>query len=239
MSFKINQTKNGVIMRKILVTGANRGIGLAIVKQLSENADDTIILGCRNIELGKAELTNLPTNVRVEKVDLNDRETLGHDIKTIIDNYGHIDVLINNAGVLFEGNFSDSTFEQLEQSIFVNCYGPYLLAKAVLPKMKKNNYGRIVNISSQWGAFSDGLNGPFSYSVSKATLNAMTLTMAKEISGNIKINSMCPGWVKTRMGGESASRSPMQGAETAVWLANLDESGPSGLFFRDKVQIEW
>jgi NAD(P)-dependent dehydrogenase (short-subunit alcohol dehydrogenase family) len=105
--------------------------------------------------------------------------------------------------------------------------------------MIKRDYGRIVNISSGWGSFSDGLTGPFSYSYSKACLNAFTVTAAKNLPKNIKINSMCPGWVKTRMGGDTAPRTPEQGAETAIWLANADEDSATGQFFRDKKMIPW
>ncbi|MEM8681130.1 MAG: SDR family NAD(P)-dependent oxidoreductase, partial [Planctomycetota bacterium] len=96
-----------------------------------------------------------------------------------------------------------------------------------------------VNISSGWGSFAEGLAGPAAYSVSKAALNALTLTLSQSVPAEVKVNAVCPGWVRTDMGGPSASRSPKEGAETAVWLATLPADGPTGGFFRDRRRIAW
>jgi len=225
--------------RVILVTGANRGIGLAAVKQLSLNSDDTILLGCRNIEDGKKQAEVLASNVLAVKIDLKNRETLKTDIQNILSTYKKIDVLVNNAGVLFKENFSDIDLDDFDQTMRVNMVAPFELIRSLAPEMKKNSYGRIVNVSSGWGSFNEGLEGPFVYSLSKASLNALTLTLSKELSENILINSACPGWVHTRMGGEEAPRTPEEGAQTIVWLANLPSDGPSGKNFRDKKEIKW
>ena len=145
--------------------------------------------------------------------------------------YKNVHVLVNNAGVLNEGPFDSISMEKFDESLRVNTVAPYELIRSIIPNMKKNKYGRIVNLSSGWGSFDDGLSGPFSYSFSKAALNALTLTIAKDLPSSIKINSMCPGWVRTRMGGMMASRSVEEGAVTAIWLANLDNEGPTGGFF--------
>ena len=125
----------------------------------------------------------------------------------------------------------------------VNFYGPLHLTRAFLPQMKRQNYGRIVNVSSSAGSLTAMGVGDYSapaYMVSKAALNALTrLTAAAAKGYNIKINSMCPGWVRTEMGGSDAPRSPAKGAQTILWLANLPVSGPSGGFFRDKKRIPW
>lgn len=105
--------------------------------------------------------------------------------------------------------------------------------------MLERQYGRIVNLSSGWGAFSAGLEGPTAYAVSKAALNALTVKFDQATPEQIKINCLCPGWVKTDMGGSQADRSPEEGAETAIWLATLPEDGPTGGFFRDKHLIPW
>jgi NAD(P)-dependent dehydrogenase (short-subunit alcohol dehydrogenase family) len=224
--------------RTILVTGGNRGIGLAIVKGLAQNLQDVILLGTRDLDNIK-ELGALEKNIVPVKLDLTSEKSLGQDLNHILSKYPSVSVLINNAGVLKEGNLDKSSLYDLEASLQVHVLAPSQLIKCLLPQMKKNHYGRIVNISSGWGAFSDGLTGPFSYSVSKAALNAMTLSLSHELPQNIKVNSMCPGWVKTRMGGEDAPRTPQRGAETALWLANLPDDGPSGKFFRDKKVIDW
>lgn len=227
------------MQRTILVTGGNRGIGLAIVKGLAQNSEDTILLGCRNLDEGRKLAADIGSNVVAIALDLSTREKLKECSDKVITDYGKIDVLVNNAGVLNEGSFDSVSLEDLDEAIRVNSIAPYELIRAFMPMMKKNKYGRIVNISSGWGSFDDGLSGPFSYSLSKAGLNALTLSIAKDLPREIKINSMCPGWVRTRMGGMMADRSPEQGAETAIWLANLDATGPSGGFFRDKRLIEW
>ncbi len=223
----------------LLVTGANRGIGRAIVEGLARQSVDTILLGCRDLSAGTEVANQIGQNVEAVELDLSDRQTLSMHIEGIKQRYPRVDVLINNAAVLNDGKFLDISDDKFDQTIRVNVVAVYELIRAFVPAMIKNDYGRIVNLSSGWGSFDSGLTGPFSYSVSKAALNALTLTLARELPPNVKVNSMCPGWVRTRMGGEKASRSPEQGAETAIWLANLDNDGPSGGFYRDKQLIAW
>jgi NAD(P)-dependent dehydrogenase (short-subunit alcohol dehydrogenase family) len=105
--------------------------------------------------------------------------------------------------------------------------------------MLERGYGRIVNVSSGWGSFAEGLEGPASYSVTKAALNALTVSLARTLRGDVKVNSCCPGWVRTRMGGREADLSPAEGADTIVWLATLPPEGPSGGFFRARQRIAW
>ncbi|MCH2228491.1 MAG: SDR family NAD(P)-dependent oxidoreductase [Candidatus Caenarcaniphilales bacterium] len=147
---------------------------------------------------------------------------------------------MNNAAVLKQGDFLSVGSDEFLESLKVNFEAPFHLMRALVPEMVKNNYGRVVNLSSGWGAFADGLTGPAAYSVTKAAINALTLSLSQAITAtNVKVNSMCPGWVRTRMGGEGASRSPEEGAETVIWLATLEDDGPSGGFFRDKKLIDW
>jgi len=103
----------------------------------------------------------------------------------------------------------------------------------------RNGFGRIVNVSSGWGSFAEGLAGPAAYDVAKVALNALTLVLSRELPGTIKINAMCPGWVRTRMGGSATTPSPEEGADTALWLARLPDDGPSGGFFRQRQAIDW
>lgn len=226
-------------MRKtILVTGANRGIGLAIVKEFARTTDDHILLGCRNLEEGQKLAQDMGDQITAVALDLSERSLLNSQIEDILKHHT-IDVLINNAGVLHEGSFTDVSLDNVDASMRVNTIAPLELVRAVLPGMKSKKFGRIVNISSGWGSFDEGLSGPFVYSLSKAALNALTLCVAKDLPSFIKINSMCPGWVRTRMGGMMAARSPEEGAQTALWLSNLEDDGPSGGFFRDERLIEW
>ena len=225
--------------RTILVTGGNRGIGLAIVEGLAQASEDTILLGCRDTKEGKQIASKIGPNVKAVKLDLSSKDILSEDLAKIRAEHPIIHVLINNAGVLHEGDINQASMGNIEASIQVNTLSPTYLIKELLPNMIENDYGRIVNISSGWGSFDEGLSGPFSYSLSKAAINALTLCVAKDLRGNVKVNSMCPGWVRTRMGGMMATRSPKEGADTALWLANLPNDGPNGGFFRDRKLIDW
>ena len=222
--------------RTALVTGANRGIGLAIAQGLAAR-EFNVLMGCRNVDAVKVDATKI--NASAVLLNLSDRETLADNLNSILTSYPQIDVLVNNAGILENGSMMDVSMDDFYHSMRVNFEAPYELIRALVPQMSKRGYGRIVNISSGWGSFSDGLNGPAAYSVSKAALNALTLSFSQTVLNNVKINAMCPGWVRTRMGGTTATRSPEEGAETAIWLATLSENGPNGGFFRDKKPIAW
>ena len=124
-------------------------------------------------------------------------------------------------------------------SMWVNVEALYELIHTLAPNMIKRGYGRIVNVYSGWGAFSDGLTRPGAYSISKATLNALTVSFSHALPNTVKVNAVCPGWVSTQMGGPLATRSPDEGAATALWLATLECEGPTGGFFRDKKRIAW
>ena len=224
-------------MKTILVTGANRGIGLAIVKDLAEIQNNRVLLGCRDLSAGEQAASGLSKNVKVVELDLGTRESLRSSMLDIQSKY-QIDVLINNAGLLDNHSFQEADPETTDQVLFVNALAPLELIRLVTPRMQEKNFGRIINMSSGWGAFSEGLTGPFSYSISKASLNAITLSLSQSLPECITINSVCPGWVKTRMGGDAAPRSPEEGAETAIWLATSDQK-PNGKFFRDKKEIPW
>jgi NAD(P)-dependent dehydrogenase (short-subunit alcohol dehydrogenase family) len=150
-----------------------------------------------------------------------------------------VDVLVNNAGVLHEKLLLEMTDPEIADSVAVHLTGPLRLIRALAPKMIADGYGRIVNLSSGWGSFAEGMGGPGMYGVTKAALNALTVRLAKELPSTVKVNALCPGWVRTRMGGQGATRSPDEGADTGVWLATLPDDGPTGGFFRDRKPIEW
>jgi len=156
--------------------------------------------------------------------------------------FGRLDVLVNNAGITdpWRGTAEDPDFDAVKDVLETNLFGAWRLAKAVLPLMRRNGYGRIVNLSSGMGQLSDmGGHSP-GYRVSKTGLNALTRMLASELAAeNILVNSVCPGWVRTDMGGSGARRSVEEGADTPVWLATLPNGGPSGGFFRDRKPIPW
>ncbi len=217
-------------MKTALITGANRGIGYAIAKGL--RADHRVIIGARDAKAGRTAAQELDCDW--VHLDLEDPETFGPALTKA----EGIDVLINNAGVLLERSMMEDP-EGFETSMQVMVHGPYHLIGACRPHMQSQGWGRIVNVSSGWGAFSEGMEGPGAYGVAKAALNALTFALPRDLPKGVKVNAMCPGWVHTRMGGASAPRTPEEGADTALWLARLSDDGPTGGFFRDRTPIAW
>lgn len=222
-----------------LVTGANRGIGKAIVAGLAREAGIRVLLGSRDVRKGMEAARDLPEGVEVAAIDLGSRDALKQQVREIENAFGPVDILVNNAGILRRGGILEADEDGFDETFRVNVAGPFDLIRLVLPGMRQRGFGRIVNVSSGWGCFHEGLEGPISYAVSKAALNALTVSTARDLPANVKVNSMCPGWVRTDMGGSDASRSPEEGADTAIWLATLNDDGPSGGFFRDRQPIGW
>ena len=225
--------------RTALVTGANRGIGLAIARQLAAGTSTRVLVAARTAEKAETAAAKVDSQAIGVELDLSDPGAASERIQQIESTQGSIDILVNNAGILTSGNALDVDANQLSESLFVNAVAPFALMHAVGPGMKRRGWGRIVNLSSGWGSFEDGLTGPAAYSISKATLNAITLALAPALGPAVKINAACPGWVRTRMGGMAASRSADEGADTPVWLATLPDDGPTGGFYRDRRLISW
>lgn len=227
--------------RTVLVTGANRGIGLGIARRLAE-IGNSVLLGSRDLKDGEAAAKSLrrpELDIEAVHMDLADAAALDAALRKIEKSGRQVDILVNNAGVLHEKPILELTDAEIGDSIAVHIAGPLRLIRALTPEMIARGYGRIVNLSSGWGSFVEGMGGPGLYGITKAALNALTLRLSKELPASIKVNAMCPGWVRTRMGGDSASRSPDEGADTAVWLATLPDDGPTGGFFRDRKPIKW
>jgi NAD(P)-dependent dehydrogenase (short-subunit alcohol dehydrogenase family) len=233
--------------RKIaVVTGANRGIGLAASYQLAKQGI-YVILTSRDAVKGKATVEKLQAEgleVGYHPLDVADSASVQQLTQYVRDQYGHLEILVNNAGVALD--FTDNSsilnlqLETLERTLQTNLYGPILVAQSLVPLMQIQRYGRVVNVSSGAGQLTDMNSGYPSYRMSKTALNAFTRILANELqSANILVNSVCPGWVRTDMGGPNAPRSPEQGADTIVWLATLPEGGPTGGFFRDRQPIPW
>jgi len=227
--------------RTMLVTGANRGIGLAIARQLAE-LGHSVLLGSRDPSAGDAAAAPLRRrglDVAPVHLDLTAPATIDAAINHIPTSGRAVDTLVNNAGVLHEQPLLELTDAQIAESIAVHLTSPIRLIRSLVPGMVARGYGRIVNVSSGWGSFAEGMGGPGDYGITKAALNALTVRLAKELPPAVKVNAMCPGWVRTRMGGEGATRTPEEGADTAVWLATLPDDGPTGGFFRDRKPIDW
>ena len=229
-----------------VVTGGNRGIGLEICRQLAQRPDLHVVLTARSMEKAQAAAAILVgLNVSAQVLDVCDSDSVAAFTSWSEQRFGGIDILINNAGVLLDYQRREASVfalrpETLQATLATNLYGPLSLCQALIPRMKKRNYGRVVNLSSGMGQLSDMGGGAAAYRLSKTALNALTRILAAELQDSpVLVNAMCPGWVKTEMGGAQAPRSVEQGADTAVWLATLPDDGPRGLFFRDRTPIDW
>ena len=225
--------------RTVLVTGANRGIGKAIVAGLGRISGLKVLLGSRDVEKGEAARAGMEGDIHVVALDMSHREVLTRQVEAILSRHGPIDVLVNNGAILREGNVLEVSEDDFEASLRTNLIAAFDLIRMTAPGMSENGYGRIVNVSSGWGSFSEGLGGPVAYSVTKAALNALTINAARALPSCVKVNAMCPGWVRTDMGGANAERAPEEGADTAIWLATLPGDGPTGGFLRDRKPINW
>ena len=228
-----------------VVTGANRGIGFEICRQLAR-AGLTVVLTSRSAAKGRTAVRTLreeglqvdhhlldvtsPVGIRALAADLAKR-------------YGRVDVLVNNAGVLIDpqgSRIADSRPQTYHDTLETNLLGPLLVIQALLPLIRKSGHGRIINISSGLGRLATMGVGSPAYRISKAALNALTAMLAAEVQGSgILVNAVCPGWVRTSMGGPSAPFSVEEGADTAVWLATLPDDGPSGGLFKARKPVSW
>ena len=230
--------------RVALVTGANRGIGLEIARQLAGHGL-TVVLGARDAKGGEAAAAGVGGSAAAEPLDVTDASGVERAMRSIDERFGRIDVLVNNAGILIDEGKAASTvsLDVVAKTLDTNLLGAWRLSQAVIPRMRRGGYGRIVNVSSGMGTLDDlersGGGWP-AYRLSKTALAALTILLASELRAeNILVNAACPGWVRTRMGGAGAPRSVEQGADTAVWLATLPDGGPSGRLFEDRKPLEW
>ena len=232
--------------KNVLVTGGNRGIGLEIVKGMLSKGYK-VLMGCRDEESGlEAKKDTVGGDLHIIEMPLDNETAIVDALVRAEAVYGPIDILINNAGVLDDTPWDEVNAETLAKSMQVNVNAPLTLIQQTLPQMIDRGFGRIINVSSSYGSFAEGLKGPLSYALSKAALNALTVKMAAVVdeasdsgSLNVKVNSMTPGWVHTRMGGSDAPKTPQEGADTAIWLATIEEGGPHGQFLKDREPIDW
>ena len=230
------------MQRVALVSGGNRGLGREVARRLAEEGY-TVVIGSRDLDQGRATATELGDSVSACRLDVTDPESIESCIGAIEDRHGRLDVLVNNAGIEGGGWRTDATdvdLDEVRDTLETNLFGAWKLIQEVLPLMRRNGYGRVVNLSSGMGQLGDmGGHAP-SYRISKVGLNALTRMLTAELDGeNILVNSCCPGWVRTDMGGPNANRSVEEGGDTPYWLATLPDEGPRGGFFRDRKPIPW
>ena len=229
-------------MSKIaLVTGGNRGIGKEIVRQLASKGW-RVFLTARDSKAGAQAASSIKGDVEFLALDVADDESIAQAAKSFGKESDRLDALINNAAIYPDEKFNILTAPRdlLTKTFQTNTFGPIRVIQAFLPFLSRADHARIVNLSSGYGEL-DGLfaNVP-TYCLSKLTLNGATIMLDQALSKRgIAVNSMCPGWVRTDMGGQNASLSVEEGADTAVWLATDAPHSLSGKFFRSRRQIQW
>ena len=229
-----------------LVTGANKGLGLEIAKQLAERGY-TVLLGARGdkAQAPAKELADNGMNVVPVRLDVTSLQDITNAAAMIADKFGKLDALVNNAGIMNEKD-GESTAETLRATYETNVIGAFELTRHMLPLLKKSAAGRIVNQSSILGSLENVSTGGAAgwlnpgYCSSKAALNMLTVVLAQQLKDtNIKVNAAHPGWVKTDMGGQNARLDVGEGAKTAVELATLGADGPSGSFQHLGKTLPW
>ncbi|MCA1817129.1 MAG: SDR family oxidoreductase [Acidobacteria bacterium] len=230
--------------RVALVTGANRGIGLGVVRQLARLGFD-VVLGARDAEKGErasAALRQEGLSVTPVALDVTDQSSVDAARDFVAGRFGRLDVLVNNAGALYDDwqRAENADLETAREAFETNTLGAWRVCIAFIPLLKKSGHARIVNVSSESGSLASMGGGTPAYSVSKAALNVLTRKLADELrSARVVVNSVCPGWVATEMGGRDAPRTIAEGAASVVWAATLPDDGPTGGFFRDGQPLDW
>ena len=227
----------------VVVTGGNRGIGLEICRQLAARGAQ-VVLTARQRPAGDAAVKKLAAQklaVAFHVLDVTDGDSIVALRDFLQHTYGYLDVLINNAGIIAKAEASALTVElvTIRDTLETNALGPLHLAQTLWPLLKSGTSPRIVNMSSGMGALADNDGGYAAYRMSKTALNAVTAILAAELRGTIAVNAVCPGWVKTDMGGPHAERDVADGADTAVWLALDAPAKLTGKFVRDRKAIPW
>ncbi|MEN3370783.1 MAG: hypothetical protein V7609_2926 [Verrucomicrobiota bacterium] len=227
--------------RIALVTGANKGIGFEVARELARLRFH-VYLGARNPEAGRAAAEQLSAdgNVTFLEIDVSRPDSIRRAAEEFSRTSDRLDVLVNNAGIIVDGDEDILTVtpEMFQDTLRTNTLGPLLVVQAFVPLLRNSKAPRIVNVSSGGGQLADGADGwAPAYCISKTALNGVTSQLAA-LPG-FAINAVCPGWVRTEMGGENATRSVAEGAAGIVWLAAEAPQDFTGHFVRDRKVIPW
>ena len=224
--------------RTALITGANRGIGLEIARQLAAQGL-RVMLGSRDRELGLEAAAGLQGEIRVEQLDVEDRASVEGCAERLAAAGIEVDVLVNNAGLYTTTPLLAIDETALLEALQVNFIGAWRTCRAFVPGMRERGWGRVVNVSTGDAHFVESPPRAGAYSLAKVGLNVLTRMIAAEAGPQVKVNCFSPGWVATRMGGAGAPVSVEDGADTAVWLATLPDDGPTDGFFYRRARLAW
>ena len=224
--------------KTILITGANRGIGREIARQMAD-LNWQVIVAARNLQSAQEVSSQLGHDAFAIQLDVTNEESIKIAAEKVSEQFGRLDVLVNNAAIMGNASMRSFDLQEMNHTMDTNFMGPIRTSKYFLPLLKKSDDARIINLSSGMGELASLRSGGYgAYRLSKTSLNAFTILLASELQGSVKVFAMCPGWVQTDMGGKGAPRPVSKGAETAVWLA-IDQHPVSGNFYRDKNVINW
>jgi NAD(P)-dependent dehydrogenase (short-subunit alcohol dehydrogenase family) len=229
--------------RVALVTGANRGIGFEICRQLGQRGY-VVVLGSRDRERGEvaaARLRGEGLDVVACQLDVADAASVESAVERMRREHGRLYAIVNNAAILYDTwqRGVDANLDEVREAFETNLLGAWRVVQATLPLLRESPTGRIVNVSSGAGALTDMGGGTPAYRTSKAALNALTRVLAAELRADrILVNAICPGWVATDMGG-AGGRPVSDGAAGIVWAVELPDDGPTSGFFRDGRAIAW
>jgi NAD(P)-dependent dehydrogenase (short-subunit alcohol dehydrogenase family) len=232
------------VNRVALVSGANRGIGLEVVRQLAMRGFTTF-LGARDLQKGDeaaSPFNQSGLNVIPIQLDVTEQQSIQAAKQMVEERFGKLDVLVNNAAILYDSwqRAENANLDTVREAFETNTLGAWRMCQAFIPLLRKSEHARVVNVSSESGSLSMMGAGTPAYSVSKAALNALTRMLADELrASHILVNSVCPGWVATEMGGPDAPRTVEEGAASVMWAVTLPDDGPTGGFFRDGEALEW
>lgn len=230
-------------MKTVLVTGANKGIGYEVARQLAGKGFH-VFIGARNREAGRKAAEKIAKDsgqVTFLEIDVADNASVTAAAREFAKVADHLDVLVNNAGIIVEGDNSilEISDELLRKTLETNTLGALRVTREFVPLLKKSKAPRVINVSSGGGQLTGGADGwSPGYCISKTALNGVTSQLATALP-KFAVNSVCPGWVRTDMGGQGASRSVQEGADTIVWLAADAPQKLTGKFLRDRKEIPW
>jgi len=230
-------------MKIALVTGANKGIGREVARQLAAKGFH-VFIGARNRSAGRKaadEIAKKGGKTAFLEIDVSDNNSVAVAAREFVKTSDHLDVLVNNAGIIVDGDHAilEIGDELLRKTLETNTLGALRVIRAFVPLLAKSKAPRVINVSSGGGQLTGGADGwSPAYCISKTALNGVTSQLAAALP-KFAINSVCPGWVRTDMGGRSATRSVEEGADTIVWLASEAPQDLTGKFLRDRKEIPW